>query len=143
MGQAATEDEFVDVTFALTATQLRSEQRRTKVSRAQRSCVRGAIVFAAVLIAINVLMCLGLLLFVLTQHTTPVLAGHVPVGDVERLVQNGQALGDLGVADVAGRYRVDPVEVRERQQTTGLAGGQHLVHRRAGTAVGRQRSRVC
>ncbi|GAY16896.1 hypothetical protein [Mycobacterium sp. shizuoka-1] len=71
MGQATTEDEFVDVTFALTATALRSEQRRSKVGRAQRRCVRGAIVFVAILIAINVLMCLGLLLFVLTQHTTP------------------------------------------------------------------------
>src|SRR3954463_14267252 len=67
-GEAATEDEFVDVTFALTATALRNEQRRSKVGRAQRRCVHGAIVFAAILIAINVLMCLGLLLFVLTQH---------------------------------------------------------------------------
>ncbi|WP_431240301.1 hypothetical protein ACQ86B_12780 [Mycolicibacterium aichiense] len=71
MGQVATEDELVDVSFALTATALRNEQRRSKVGRAQRRCVRGAIVFVAILIAINVLMCLGLFLFVLTQHTSP------------------------------------------------------------------------
>jgi hypothetical protein len=70
-GETATEDELVDVSFALTATQLISEKRRTKRGRAQRFCVRGAIVGVAILIAINVLMCLGLLLFVLTQHTSP------------------------------------------------------------------------
>ena len=71
MGGAATDDERVDVTFALTATALLSEQRRSKVGRAQRRCVRGLILVVAILIAINVLMCLGLMLFVLTQHTTP------------------------------------------------------------------------
>jgi hypothetical protein len=71
MGGSATEDELVDVSFALTATALRNEQRRSKIGRAQRRCVHGVIVAAAILIAINVLMCLGLLLFVLTQHTTP------------------------------------------------------------------------
>lgn len=71
MGAAATEEELVDVSFALTATQLLSERRRSKFGRAQRHCVRGAIVVAAILIAINVLLCLGLLLFVLTQHTSP------------------------------------------------------------------------
>ena len=73
MGAAATEDERVDVAFALTATALLSEKRRrrSKVSRAQRSCVHAIVVVAATLIAINVLLCLGMLLFVLTQHTTP------------------------------------------------------------------------
>jgi hypothetical protein len=71
MGERATEDELVDVSFALTATQLISEKRRSKRGRAQRRCVHGAIVAVAILIAINVLLCLGLALFVLTQHTTP------------------------------------------------------------------------
>ncbi|MGY4709442.1 hypothetical protein ACXDF8_07785 [Mycolicibacterium sp. CBM1] len=70
-GGSATDDELVDITFALTATQLLTEQRRTKHGRAQRRCVHGLIVFAAMLIAINVLLCLGLALFVLTQHTSP------------------------------------------------------------------------
>lgn len=71
MGQQATEDELVDVTFAIAATALISEKRRSKVSRAQRRCVHGVIVGVAILIAINVLLCLGLALFVLTQHTSP------------------------------------------------------------------------
>jgi len=70
-GAAPTYDEMVDVSFALTATQLISEKRRSKRGRAQRHCVRGFILLVTVLISINVLLCLGLLLFVLTQHTSP------------------------------------------------------------------------
>ncbi len=70
-GESATDDELVDVTFALTATQLLSEQRRSKRGRAQRRCVHWLIIGAGVLIALNVLLCLGLALFILTQHTTP------------------------------------------------------------------------
>ncbi|TGD88335.1 hypothetical protein BayCH28_11325 [Mycolicibacterium sp. CH28] len=70
-GGAATDDELVDVTFALTATQFLSEQRRSKRDRAQRRCVHWLVVGAGVLIALNVLLCLGLALFVLTQHTSP------------------------------------------------------------------------
>lgn len=70
-GGSATDDELVDVSFALTATQLLTEQRRSKRGRAQRRCVHGLIVFASILVAINVLLCLGLVLFILTQHTTP------------------------------------------------------------------------
>lgn len=71
MGAKATDDELVDVTFALTATALISEKRRSKVGRAQRSCVRGLILVVAILIAMSVLLCFGLMLFVLTQHTSP------------------------------------------------------------------------
>jgi hypothetical protein len=71
MGGSATDAEMVDVSFALTATQLISEKRRSKRGRAQRYCMRGAILVAAIVISINVLLCLGLILFVLTQHTTP------------------------------------------------------------------------
>lgn len=71
MGGYATDDELVDVSFALTATALISEKRRSKRGRAQRHCVRGFILLVAVLVAINVLLCLGLLLFVVTEHTTP------------------------------------------------------------------------
>jgi len=70
-GAAPTYDEMVDVTFALTATQLVSEKRKSKIGRAQRHAVRGFILFVTILIAINVLLCLGLALFVLTQHTSP------------------------------------------------------------------------
>lgn len=71
MGGTATDDELVDVSFALTATQLLSEKRRSKRGRAQRRCVHGLVLAVAILISINVLLCLGLLLFMLTQHTAP------------------------------------------------------------------------
>lgn len=71
MGRPATEDELVDVKFALTATNLLGDQRRSKRGRAQRHCVQSLMVAAGVVIALNVLLCLGLLMFVLTQHTSP------------------------------------------------------------------------
>lgn len=71
MGRPATEDELVDVGFALTVTQLLNEKRRTKRGRVQRRCTRGLIMVAATIIALNALLCLGLMLFILTQHTTP------------------------------------------------------------------------
>ena len=71
MGRPATEDELVDVGFALTVTQLLNEKRRTKRGRVQRRCTRGLIMVAATIIALNALLCLGLVLFILTQHTSP------------------------------------------------------------------------
>ncbi|MCX2929505.1 hypothetical protein ORI20_04420 [Mycobacterium sp. CVI_P3] len=71
-GGTPTDDERIDVTFALTATALLSEKRRrSKRGRAQQRCVKGIVFAAAILVAINVLLCLGLMLFVLTQHTSP------------------------------------------------------------------------
>lgn len=70
-GAPATEGEWVDVSFAMVATSLLTEQRRTKRSRARRRLVRWGIVAGAVVVAINVLLCLGLLFFVMTQHTSP------------------------------------------------------------------------
>ena len=70
-GAPATEGEWVDVSFALVATNLLAEQRHTKRVRAQRRAVHWALVGGAVLVALNALLCLGLLLFVLTQHASP------------------------------------------------------------------------
>ncbi|MCB9417700.1 MAG: hypothetical protein H6522_11185 [Mycolicibacterium sp.] len=70
MGRPATEDESVDV-LCLTVTQLLNEKRRTKRGRVQRRCTRGLIMVAATIIALNALLCLGLVLFILTQHTSP------------------------------------------------------------------------
>ena len=69
-GAPATEDEWVDVSFAMVATNLLSEQRRTKRGRARRCLVQWAIVVGAVVVALNVLLCLGLLFFVMSQHTS-------------------------------------------------------------------------
>ena len=71
MGRPATEDELVDIGFALTVTRLLSENRRSKRGRAQRRCAHGLIMVAATVIALNALLCLGLVLFLLTQHTSP------------------------------------------------------------------------
>ncbi len=70
-GAPATEGEWVDVSFALVATNLVAEQRHTKRVRAQRTVVHWALVGGAILVALNALLCLGLLFFVLTQHAAP------------------------------------------------------------------------
>lgn len=70
-GAPATEGEWVDVSFALVATNLVAEQRHTKRVRAQRRIAHWALVGGAMVVALNALLCLGLLFFVLTQHTTP------------------------------------------------------------------------
>lgn len=67
----ASESEWVDVSFALVATTLLGEQRRSRRVRAQRRVVRWALVGGAVVVALNLLLCLGLLFFVMTQHTSP------------------------------------------------------------------------
>ncbi len=70
-GGSATDDELIDVSFALAATKMLDEQRRSKRGRAGRRCVHGLVVFGAILVAVNVLLCLALAMFVLTQHTSP------------------------------------------------------------------------
>jgi hypothetical protein len=70
-GAPASEGEWVDVNFALVATDLLTDQRRTRRVRARRRLVHWGIVAGAIVVALNVLLCLGLLFFVLTQHTSP------------------------------------------------------------------------
>lgn len=70
-GAPASEGEWVDVSFAMVATALLTEQRRSRRGRARRRLVRWGIVAGAVVVALNVLLCLGLLFFVMTQHTSP------------------------------------------------------------------------
>ena len=70
-GAPASEGEWVDVSFALVATNLLTDQRRSKRSRARQRLVHWSIVAGAVVVALNILLCLGLLFFVLTQHGYP------------------------------------------------------------------------
>lgn len=70
-GGEATAQERVDVSFALAATAIQREQRLARRDRIRRRWLRAAIVAGAILVALNVLLCLGLLLFVLTQHALP------------------------------------------------------------------------
>ena len=67
----ANEQEWVDVNFALAAVHLLSERRRSRRVRLQRRVVHWAVVTAAVAVALNLLLGLGLVFFVLTQHATP------------------------------------------------------------------------
>lgn len=70
-GAPASEGEWVDVSFALTATNLIAQGRQAKRVRAQRRVVHWLLVGGAVLVALNALLCLGLLFFVLATHTAP------------------------------------------------------------------------
>lgn len=67
----ASEREWVDVSFALVASNLLTEKRRSRRRLTQRRVVRCAIVAGAVVVALNLLLCVGLLFFILAQHTLP------------------------------------------------------------------------
>ncbi|WP_167100894.1 hypothetical protein [Mycobacterium sp. DL592] len=71
MGRPSSEAELIDVNFALTASQLLGEKRQSKRGRAQRRWTHSLIVIGAIVVALNLLLCLGLVMFVLTQHTSP------------------------------------------------------------------------
>ncbi|MGI9125564.1 MAG: hypothetical protein ACR2JM_12555 [Mycobacterium sp.] len=64
----ADEDEWVDISFALMATNLLAEQRRTKRVRAQRRVVQWAVVAGASVLALTAPLCLGLLFFTLAAR---------------------------------------------------------------------------
>src|SRR3954454_22439408 len=63
-------------------------------------------------------------------------AGVVAVGDLERLVERGQAFAQLVRGRRTGWYDVEPVEVDERPQPALLARGGQLPHR-SGVGPGR------
>ena len=67
----ASEREWVDVSFALMASNILHERRRSRRCRARRRAARWSIVAGAVVAALAVLLCFGLAFFVLTQHTSP------------------------------------------------------------------------
>ena len=62
----ASEAEWVDVSFALLATNLLAEQRRTRRVRRRRRIVQSAIVAGAAVLSLSALLCLGLMFFTLT-----------------------------------------------------------------------------
>ena len=70
-GDSATARESVNMAFADLATHIRREERHAKLSRAQRHCLHWVIVAVAVVVALNVLLCLGLLFFSLATHRLP------------------------------------------------------------------------
>jgi hypothetical protein len=70
-GDPPTAAELVDITFADLATSLRGDQRHRKRVRAQRYCLHSAVVIGATVVALNLLVCLGLLFFTLAAHGFP------------------------------------------------------------------------
>ena len=67
-GQAATDDELVDVSFALVATATLEADRRAKRGSWRRRLLHWLMVAGAILIALNLLACMGFVLFLLAQH---------------------------------------------------------------------------
>ncbi len=70
-GQPASDDELFNVAFAETATLFRCEQRRARRCRMKRRGVHAAIVFAAMVLALAAVLCLGSVFFLLAVHATP------------------------------------------------------------------------
>ena len=64
-------DEWVDVIFGLTASEIKREQRLAKIARGRRRGTHWLIVAGMVVVALNVLLCIACALFTLTQHTAP------------------------------------------------------------------------
>ena len=67
-GYPATDSEVVDVNFALVVTATLSGERRANRVRARRRVLHWLTVAGAILIALNLLACLGFVLFLLAQH---------------------------------------------------------------------------
>lgn len=70
-GDPATESELVDVSFALVATATLAADRRAIRRRARRRCLHWMVVTGALLTALNLLACLGFVLYLLTQQAHP------------------------------------------------------------------------
>lgn len=70
-GASAGEDEWTNVSFALTATQLQHEELLAKLKRGRRRVVRWLIYAGLVLIMLNSLLTMAYLIFSLALHTSP------------------------------------------------------------------------
>jgi hypothetical protein len=70
-GAAAGDDELIDVSFAIAATEIQHEQRLAKLKHRQRLAVYWLIVAGLVLLLLGSLLCMALLFFSLTLHTYP------------------------------------------------------------------------
>ena len=70
-GACAGDDELMDVSFAIAATEIQQEQRLARLKRNQRRVVRWLIVAGLVLLLLNSLLCMAYLFFSLALHTYP------------------------------------------------------------------------
>ena len=70
-GHPATEAERFDIAFAEAALRITGEQRHSKRFRAKRRLVHSVVVTGAIVVAMNILICLGLVFFLMAAHTSP------------------------------------------------------------------------
>jgi hypothetical protein len=70
-GAPPASDEFVDVNFALAATEMRREQRLARVRRSRRRAMRWLLVAGLFLAALNLLICMAYTFVTLALHESP------------------------------------------------------------------------
>jgi hypothetical protein len=68
-GSICAGDESIDIKFALTAIQIAREERQAKRKRNRRVGTRCLLFLGLVLVALNLLICLGLLMLATLEHT--------------------------------------------------------------------------
>ena len=70
-GASAGDDEWTNVSFAFTATELQREERLAKLKRVRRQVVHSLIFVGLVLLALNALVTMAYLFFILALHASP------------------------------------------------------------------------
>lgn len=70
-GHPASEAEQFDIAFAEAAIRITGEQRHSKRVRVKRRLVRSVVVTGAIVVAMNILVCLGLAFIMMAEHTSP------------------------------------------------------------------------
>jgi hypothetical protein len=70
-GASAADDEWTNVSFALTATELQREERLARLKRSRRRVVRWLIFAGLVLLALHSLLMMAYLFFSLALHASP------------------------------------------------------------------------
>ena len=70
-GYPATEAERFDIAFAETALRITGEQRHSKRFRVKRRLGHSVVVTGAIVVAMNILVCLGLAFIMMAEHTSP------------------------------------------------------------------------
>ncbi|MGH3961197.1 hypothetical protein [Mycobacterium sp.] len=70
-GAPCASDEFVNVNFAIVATETKREERIAKFKRSRRRAVYWLIVSGMVLAALNLLLCMTYVFIILALHDSP------------------------------------------------------------------------
>jgi len=70
-GASAGDDEWTDVSFALTVTEIQHDERLAKRRRSRRQVVRWLIVAGLTLLVLNSLLCMAYLFLSVTLHSSP------------------------------------------------------------------------